>query len=206
MFSSRFQDLAKAVESTVYSNLNETIDEKIALETAFEMLRSLQKRGGIAYVIGNGGSAGIASHFSTDLIKSIKIPSSTLFDSNLMTCLSNDYGYDKVFSYPLEHVLKSDDLLVAISSSGKSANIVQAAEVARNKQTTLITLSGFSSDNPLRKLGNLNFWIDRSDYGLVETAHFFLLHSIIDIWNQQSTRVTEYARIFGSQARQNQVL
>ena len=205
MFSKRFRDLAGAFESTVYTDSKGTIAEGAALEKAFDLLGSVQKNQGIAYVIGNGGSAGIASHFSTDLIKSLKIPSMTLFDSNLMTCLSNDWGYEKVFSYPLEQVFRPNDLLIAISSSGKSQNIVQAAEVAQKKNGNLITLSGFSSQNPLRQLGNLNFWVERNDYGLVETTHFFLLHTLVDYWNQQS-RVREYAKVLGSQVQQNQIL
>lgn len=185
MFSNRFQELKDAVDSCHYSTLDRSIDEDAALELSFDLLKQSLVHRGIVYVIGNGGSAGIASHFSTDLMKSMKIPSQTLYDSNLMTCLANDYGYDQVFSYPLEKLLKPQDLLVAISSSGKSPNIVKAAEVAVAKKANLITLSGFSTQNPLRKLGQLNFWIDRTDYGLVETAHAFLLHTIVDLWHKQ---------------------
>jgi D-sedoheptulose 7-phosphate isomerase len=186
MFLSRFKDLAAAVESCKYSTLERSIDENEALHLAFKMIALTRFQNGIVYVIGNGGSAGIASHFSTDLIKSLGIPSQTFYDSNLMTCLSNDWGYEKVFSYPLEKLLKPQDLLVAISSSGKSPNIVKAAEMANSRKAAVITLSGFLAENPLRKLGHLNYWIDRSDYGLVETAHFFLLHTIIDLWHQQA--------------------
>ncbi|MBI3508829.1 MAG: SIS domain-containing protein [Chlamydiia bacterium] len=199
MFAKRFHDLSRSFASTVYTASSGPITEDAALEKAFEMLGRVHDQRGIAYVIGNGGSAGIASHFSTDLIKSLKIPSSTLFDSNLVTCLSNDYGYDQVFCYPLEHILRPNDLLVAISSSGKSPNIIQAAQVALRKGVSLITLSGFSDQNPLRTMGDLNFWVAQNDYGLVETTHFFLLHTIIDFWNQQA-RVKEYARILGSTA------
>jgi len=192
MFSGRFQELGEAFESVVYG---EQVSEAGALRRALEMLVQAREAKGIVYVVGNGGSAGIASHFSADLIKTCKIPSSTLYDSNLMTCLSNDYGYDQVFSYPLEHVLRPHDLLVAISSSGKSPNIIRAAEAACNQKVGLITLSGFSSENPLRKMGGLNFWVNRSNYGLVEMLHFFLLHTIVDFFG-----VSEYARIFGSQA------
>lgn len=199
MFSKRFHDLEEAFNSIIYSGKCENYTEDTALEMAFQMLLTLRACGGIAYVIGNGGSAGIASHFCTDLIKALKIPSSTLFDSNMMTCLSNDYGYDQVFSYPLEQVLKPQDLLIAISSSGKSPNIVGAAAVALRKKTPVITLSGFSSQNPLRAMGDLNFWVDRSHYGLVEMLHFILLHTIIDFWNHQHPQVKEYARILGAQ-------
>jgi len=203
MFSVRFQDIGAAFRSTTYTNKTALLSEDTALQAAFEMLTQLRDRKGIAYVIGNGGSAGIASHFSTDLIKALKIPSATLFDSNIMTCLSNDYGYEEVFSYQLFQIMKSQDLLIAISSSGKSPNIIKAANVALQKGAPCITLSGFQKENPLRTLGDLNFWVDRSDYGLVETVHFILLHSIVDMWNQQS-KVKEYARILGPQtAKQN---
>lgn len=202
MFSSRFHDLTKAFDSTIYTDRVKKLSENNALDLFFELLQGVQHKKGVVYVIGNGGSAGIASHFSTDLIKSLKIPSTTLFDSNLVTCLSNDYGYETVFSYPLQQLGKSEDLLVAISSSGKSPNIIRASEVAVEKNIPLITLSGFSESNPLRVMGNLNFWVNQSDYGLIETTHFFLLHTIVDYWNQQM-RVKEYARVLGSATKQS---
>ena len=193
MFSSRFQDLAEAVDSAVYSTHKAAILEEEALQMAQDMLANIPGQNGIIYVIGNGGSAGIASHFSTDLMKALHLPSQTLYDSNLMTCLSNDWGYEHVFSYPLEKLLKPNDLLVAISSSGKSSNILEAVRQALTKNATVITFSGFLETNPLRKMGHLNFWINRCDYGLVETSHFFLLHTIIDLWNKNT--LLKYANI-----------
>lgn len=205
MFSHRFKDLAAAVDSCRYTTQEKQIDETEALKLAFKMLALTRFQSGIVYVIGNGGSAGIASHFSTDLIKSLQIPSHTFYDTNLMTCLSNDWGYDKVFAYPIEKLIKPRDLLVAISSSGKSPNIVKAVEMARAKKAPVITLSGFAAENPLRTLGQLNFWVDRSDYGLVETAHFFLLHTIIDLWNKSGSTENEHAKIFRDAPLKNQV-
>ncbi len=147
-----------------------------------KILKETVEKKGKIFVIGNGGSAGIASHFATDLLKGIEIPAMTLFDSNIMTCLSNDYGYEHVFSVPLKRLLRKEDSLVAISSSGNSKNIVNAAQVAVDHKISLITLSGFKKDNLLRKMGNLNIWINQEDYGLVETGHFFILHTIIDLW------------------------
>lgn len=203
MFLNRFKDLSQAIESCKYSTQNLSIDENEALKLAFKMIALTRFRNGIVYVIGNGGSAGIASHFSTDLIKSMKIPSQTLYDSNLMTCISNDIGYESVFSYPLEKLIKPQDLLVAISSSGKSLNIIKAAEIALLRKASIITLSGFMEQNLLRKLGHLNFWIDRCDYGLIETAHFFLLHTIVDLWNKNSATETEYAKIIRNDSTKN---
>ena len=189
MFHERLDELFSAVRECSYTSATGRLRPDIAFEKAHSMLRSAQQRGGSVYVIGNGGSAGIASHFSNDLMKALQIPSHTLYDSNLLTCLANDIGYDKVFSYPLEKLLKPADLLVAISSSGKSPNILNAASVACLKKNKIMTLSGFSTDNPLRKMGSLNFWINREDYGLVETAHFFLLHTLIDGWNKPYAQI-----------------
>lgn len=194
MFSARFQDLKLALESCVFTTKQASISEAEAFHAAKTLIQDTAKKNGIVYVIGNGGSAGIASHFSNDLMKALQIPSQTFYDSNLMTCLSNDIGYENVFSYPLERLLKPNDLLVAISSSGKSPNIVNAAQSAIQRKVPLITLSGFLGKNPLRALGVLNFWIDRCDYGLVETAHFFLLHTIIDLWDKHHSPVTEHAQ------------
>ncbi len=204
MFSSRFKELTSALQSCIYSTSEQNLNEMEAFQCAFQMISSTRSNGGVVYVIGNGGSAGIASHFSNDLMKALQIPSQTLYDSNLMTCLSNDLGYENVFSYPLEKLLKPNDLLVAISSSGKSPNIIKAAEVAQLRKVPVITLSGFLPENPLRKMGQLNFWIDRADYGLVETAHFFLLHTMIDLWNKHTNLVAEYAKFFrNAYAKQN---
>lgn len=193
MFSHRLKEFAAVVSSCSYKKGDTFLTEEKALEEISRLLEEVKQQTGVVYVIGNGGSAGIASHISTDLIKTLKIPSQTLYDSNLFSCLSNDLGYENVFSYPLERLLKKEDLVIAISSSGKSPNILKAAAVAIAKGASLLTLSGFASDNPLRKLGELNVWIDRSDYGLVETAHFFILHTVVDFLNQVIPGKKEHA-------------
>jgi len=175
MFLSRIEELQACIESCCYTDSFGEITADEALKRAQESLYS-----GYTYVIGNGGSAGIASHFSTDLLKTLKLPAATFSDSNILTCFANDYGYEKVFSSPLEVMLNEGDLLVAISSSGRSINILNGCRAAKEMGAQVITLSGFSPDNPLRQMGDLNFWINAEDYGLIETAHFFLLHTIID--------------------------
>ncbi len=185
MFDVRLDELAASVRTCGYTSAKESLTAKKALAQAHHLIRATRQNGGIVYVIGNGGSAGIASHFSNDLMKALQVPSQTFYDSNLLTCLANDIGYQNIFSYPLEQMLKPHDLLVAISSSGQSQNILNAAETAHLKEASLMTLTGFNASNPLRSMGDLNFWINRKDYGLVETAHFFLLHTIIDSWNKQ---------------------
>jgi D-sedoheptulose 7-phosphate isomerase len=204
MFYTHFEKLAASVRECAYTALDGDLTGEQALNRSHDLIRQTKQHGGIVYVIGNGGSAGIASHFSNDLMKSLQVPSQTLYDTNILTCLANDIGYENAFAYCLQRLLKPHDLLVAISSSGKSPNILNAVYVARARRTPVITLSGFHETNPLRSLGHLNFWIDSKDYGLVESAHFFLLHTIVDLWNKQ---VADYAQIIRNiRAPKDQVL
>ncbi|MCB1084716.1 MAG: SIS domain-containing protein, partial [Chlamydiia bacterium] len=182
MFEKRFHQLSEVISLCQYTTPDQELNEVQALELFHSYLRQVQNRDGSVYVIGNGGSAGIASHFAIDLLNALEIPAQTLYDSNVMTCISNDYGYDHVFSRPLKLLLKKNDLLVCISSSGNSQNILNGTEVAKKKGASVITLSGFEPHNPLRVLGGLNFFLPIIDYGLVEMGHFFLLHTIIDAW------------------------
>lgn len=178
----RLDALHQAVSETRATLFGKEIPWEEGIAEAISLLQILKEREGRTFVIGNGGSAGIASHFSVDLINVLKIRAMTLVDSNVMTCMANDFGYEQVYSRPLHVLLEPKDLLVAISSSGASRNILQAVAVAQEKEATVLTLSGFSEGNPLREKGALNFWLPRSDYGLVEMGHFFLLHTVVDRW------------------------
>lgn len=192
MLLERFEKLQEVLAGleAVYQGVKLTIQldnnkSSQALVYAQKLLKNVREKKGKVVIIGNGGSAGIASHFCCDLIRTLGISSQTLFDSNVMTCIGNDFGYENIFANPLKVLLEDRDLLVAISSSGKSENILNACRVALQKNASIFTLSGFSKDNSLRVLGDLNFWVPSSDYGLVEMAHFFLLHTIVDTWDLQ---------------------
>jgi D-sedoheptulose 7-phosphate isomerase len=174
------EELSALMHQASYRQDAAEIDGEDALQHVLQMLAVVTKNRGLVYVIGNGGSAGIASHFCTDLIKTLNVPASTLTDPGVMTCIGNDLGYEYVYSAPLQRNFRETDLLVAISSSGKSPNILNAVAVAKEKRGKIMTLSGFKDDNPLRASGHLNFWVPSSDYGLVEMAHFFMLHTVVD--------------------------
>jgi D-sedoheptulose 7-phosphate isomerase len=130
--------------------------------------------------VGNGGSAAIASHMATDYSKNGDVRSLALNDSSMLTCLGNDLGYDRVFAKQIELHARAGDLVVAISSSGRSANILNAVKAARTANCAVVTLSGFSADNPLRRLGDINFFIDSDRYGFVEIGHLTICHAILD--------------------------
>ncbi len=156
------------------------VDGESAVGSLVEMLEDLRAAGGSMYLVGNGGSAGVAAHAVTDFLNVGKLRAMTLHEPSLITCMANDYGYEFAFARVLGTLASPGDLLVAISSSGQSANIRNAAAEMRKLGGGTVTLSGFKRDNPLRALGDLNVWLDSTDYGMVEIGHQFVLHNIAD--------------------------
>ena len=150
-----------------------------SLLDAAKVLKSTPKTNKVI-IIGNGGSSSIASHVSVDLTKVAKIRSINFNEADLLTCFSNDYGYDNVFEKAIESYAIKGDILIAISSSGKSKNIINAVKKAKKLKMKIINFSGFSKNNPLNKLGHLNFWINSKAYNIVEISHQTLLLSIVD--------------------------
>lgn len=148
---------------------------------AFSDTASRLRPSGKIIFIGNGGSAGICSHMAIDFSKRGKIPSVALTDGAALTCLGNDIGFENVFGKQIEWHAQPGDLLVAISSSGRSPNILCGVDAARAKRCNVMTLSGFDDDNPLRRRGDMNIYVRASDYGLVEVAHHALLHAVLDL-------------------------
>jgi D-sedoheptulose 7-phosphate isomerase len=130
--------------------------------------------------MGNGGSAGIASHLAIDYSKNGHLPAMAFSDAAALTCLSNDYGYEHVYAKQIEFHARKEDVLIAISSSGKSINILNAVAAARSAGCKVISFSGFEINNPLSRLGDLNFYVDSKAYGFVEVAHLALGHAMLD--------------------------
>lgn len=155
------------------------LDEAVARAVAVAL--AIKGRAGRVMFIGNGGSAGIASHMATDWLKNGGFAATCFNDGAALTCLANDLGFDQVFAVPIARHARAGDLLFAISSSGKSASILNGVTAARQAGAHIITLSGFKSDNPLRKLGDLNFWLPDGHYGFVEIGHLALCHAILDM-------------------------
>lgn len=155
------------------------------LEAAFREVSDRAHRchaaGNKLLFVGNGGSAGIASHLAIDFSKNGGVRALALNDGAALTCLGNDLGFEQVFAKQIEFHGRRDDILVAISSSGQSANILNAVAKARELGLSVITLSGFQTDNPLRRSGDLNFYIASDAYGFVEVGHLALCHAILDL-------------------------
>lgn len=143
--------------------------------------RSSHDRGNKLMFVGNGGSAAIASHMAVDYSKNGGLRSLAFNDGAMLTCLSNDLGYENVFARPVELYGRPGDLLIAVSSSGRSPNILKAVEAARAAGCWVMTLSGFGADNPLRRTGDVNLYVASDQYGFVEITHLSLLHAMLDL-------------------------
>lgn len=132
------------------------------------------------FFIGNGGSNSICSHMMEDFGKIARKKTFAFSDASLITCYANDYGYEHAMAEWLKLHMEPGDMLVAISSSGKSPNILNSVQVAKEKAAFVITLSGFEKGNPLSGSGNINFHIPVKNYGIVECYHQVILHIILD--------------------------
>lgn len=129
--------------------------------------------------IGNGGSAAIASHAANDFSKNGHIKTLAFNDGASLTCLANDLGYEEVFAHPLRQHARADDCVVAISSSGRSKNIIKAVQTVFGHGPRVVALSGFDDDNPLRNLAHVEYHVPSHDYGIVETIHLGMLHAAL---------------------------
>tara|TARA_B100001964_G_scaffold230605_1_gene284288 strand:+ start:151 stop:717 length:567 start_codon:yes stop_codon:yes gene_type:complete len=169
-FPRYFETLSKTTDSVSVADL----------QAVAQMIGKAHHAGKKVIIVGNGGSAAIASHVAVDLTKAASIRAVNFNEADLLTCLANDYGYAKWVEKALEFWADPGDLAITISSSGNSANIVKGARQAKLLGLGLITLSGFDPNNPLRQLGDLNLWADSDQYNIVETTHQTWLLSIVD--------------------------
>lgn len=141
---------------------------------------STNERGGKVLIAGNGGSAAIADHCAVDFTKNAGIRTLSFAGASWVSCLANDYGYDQWVARSLEMHADHGDLVVLVSSSGASENILCAARTARRLGLYCVTLSGFAADNPLRSMGDLSFYVDSRAYNVVEMTHQILLLAVCD--------------------------
>jgi D-sedoheptulose 7-phosphate isomerase len=172
-------DFVKKIE--VKDKEGKAIDFADSADRAIEIILKQGAAGNKVIFIGNGGSAAIASHMAIDYWKNGKIKATSFNDGSLLTCLSNDYGYKHVFEKPIEVFAEPGDVLIAISSSGKSENILNGVKAARKKEVKVLTFSGFSDDNPLKTMGDLNFYVPAKAYSHVELIHETIIHYMLDM-------------------------
>ena len=158
---------------------DEIIDNIISLK---KIIVDNAKKGKKILVFGNGGSAAIASHFTVDLTKNARVRATNFNEANLITCLSNDYGYNQWVSKAIELYMDKGDLIFFISSSGSSKNMINAVKIAKKKKARkIVSFTGFNINNPLKKKSDLTFWVNSRAYNHVENIHQIWLLSLVDL-------------------------
>ena len=193
-----FRDLSELLlrtQVTDHEGASLSLDEGIGRAVAMTLAVGAAARK--MMLIGNGGSAAIASHIQNDLCKAVGVRALVFSEQPLLTALSNDIGYGSVFEQPIGLWANTGDLLLAISSSGRSENILRGVKAAEARGCQVISLSGFEADNQLRRMGCLNFYVPAQVYGYVEVAHLALAHCIADcamkLRQEGAVREEEYA-------------
>jgi D-sedoheptulose 7-phosphate isomerase len=162
-----------------------SLDQDAAFGLARAAILDIRRAGRKVMVVGNGGSATLSSHLQTDLCSGLGVRALVFTEPAMLTAQANDHGYDQAFANQVDLWADPGDLLVAISSSGRSPNILHACARARARRTRILTFSGFRADNPLRALGDLNFHLASCEYGPVESGHGVLLHHLTDLVLEQ---------------------
>lgn len=173
-------DLAAVMRQLSVRDSSGTEIGEAGLQAWVQQTLELCVGGGCAYFAGNGASASMASHFSADIAKNAQVRAMVFTDPALLTCVGNDYCYEDVYSEPLSWYLRSGDMVVLVSSSGNSPNVVKAAERARDLGGYIVTLTAMRPDNMLRSLGDLNIYVPAQSYSHAETSHAAILHHWVD--------------------------
>lgn len=175
-------ELIKKLEQTkVYIETKTELAYDVGMQELVACFTRHKQEKSQIFFIGNGGSSAIASHMTADFMKNGGMRTYSLYDNAVTTCMGNDYGYAYVFSRPLAFLGQENDLLVAISSSGNSKNIVNAIHVAKKKRMEIITLTGFCPDNQSKQLGDINVYVPSEKYGIVESIHNLMLQQAVDL-------------------------
>jgi len=174
------KNFTKEYLKTLVNSINKSNFKNLELSTK-EIFNKVKEKNSI-YVCGNGGSAAIANHYVVDFLKffreNTKIkPKIHSLSNNIetVTAISNDMNYNKVFRYQAESYCKKNDLLIIISSSGNSKNIIELIKFAKKNKIKTIGFSGFSGGY-LKKNCDISIHINAKNYGISEDAHHSLMH------------------------------
>lgn len=164
----------------VWTGKDNSISGEEGINQWIEVTKKTKDADRTIYFIGNGASAMMAGHMSADATKNGGLKCLFLSETALFTAVSNDISYNDVFSFPLQRFAMEGDMLIAISSSGNSENIIRAIETAQEKRMHIVTLTGLDKENRARKSGEINLYVPGKTYGIVEVCHQALLHCWLD--------------------------
>lgn len=172
----------KQYNKDIFNLINNSYNENKKIIKIKDILLKTKKKNKVI-ICGNGGSAATSSHVAVDLTKNANIRAINFNEADLITCLSNDYGYKNWMSAAIDLYADKGDVVILLSCSGKSPNIVNAAKLTKKKKLKLITFTGIDKNNPLSKQNNngINIWINSKAYNQIEIMHHMILLTIIDL-------------------------
>ncbi len=182
--------IVNSIRSTIVTENGNELSFDDGLEKLCELSDTLQKANKNQYLIGNGASAAFADHMALDWTKNGGVKTYSFNGISQLTAIANDTGSENLFSKPLEWYAERKDLLLVISSSGNSQNIISAVNTALKKEMYIVTFTGLKPDNQVRAMGNLNFYISAKTYGIVECVHQIILH----MWLDKFMNIKEWER------------
>lgn len=178
-----FETIKKGLDTLIATDAEgNVLDCDKAMERWVDECETRKEKEGIFFFCGNGASATMAEHLSHDCFQNADFLTETCSETSHITAISNDVSYEDVFAYRINKMLKEKDMLITISSSGNSPNVIKAIETAHKKGVFVVTISGKGADNRSRQMGDLNFYVPLDTYGLVESAHAVLLHCWLDMY------------------------
>ena len=178
-----------------YLNVSDQVIRKINMKTLIKIAQLLEnkiKSNKNVFICGNGGSAAIANHYVADYLKLLRTDTnlkpkfiSLVSNLELITAISNDINYDEIFSYQIESLANSKDLLIIISSSGNSKNLINALKIAKKKNMKIISFVGFNG-GIIHKKSDLSLLSKVNNYGISEDIAHILMHIIIQFLRQKN--------------------
>lgn len=178
-YADRMNEVVRALAAT--DREHQTVSPDEAFDRLCRLTSGVLATRGTIFFCGNGASATMASHAAADLEKNALVRTDVFTDPALLTAVANDICFSEVFAEPLRRKMRPGDMLVAVSSSGNSPNVLKACAEAHVQGGSVVTLSAMKPDNGLRLAGDLNFYVPAPDYGLAESAHAIILHYWIDL-------------------------
>ncbi len=190
-YSNYFRSIGQGLEESLYYANQRVSEPELFFQTLKGILIKLRETRNKIYFFGNGASAAFANHMALDFSKNGKILSRSLSDSALLTALSNDYSYEKaMLEYLKIEGVTKDDLVITISSSGNSPNVISVLEYCKDNHIKTLALSGLKNDNKSITLADYSIYVPMKTYGMVECIHQIFLHLILD----ESMEIFEWDR------------
>jgi|TARA_B100000780_G_C21057557_1_gene424953 D-sedoheptulose 7-phosphate isomerase len=175
------------LNNSLFFEFKKQLLEKIAsvpldeIKYLFNLVKKVKVKKKKILIFGNGAGQSIANHFSVDLTKNANIRCMSFSEGNHLTCYSNDYSFEMWIIKTIEKYYDNGDLVILISASGKSKNILDTVKFCNKNKIEYITLSGFGKNTPLNRNSKKNIFVNSKSFNIIEITHLYILIQIVDL-------------------------